>query len=417
MRRTYSIVVLATSAAIGLGALPAAQATNASNGQPLPDGVEQFLEAELAGGGDTSPVPTTRKISGRLPNGSGFTLPPVGRPPFPTSAVSPGLPGSRAPSGVVEPAPAYVPQTSCDPVEKKGIKAFKTLVMSTYPAGRDWGSARECTADGTSEHLEGRAWDWNADVNNPTQFTQAGQLLGWLTADGGANARRLGILYIGYNYRIWGAYRASEGWRALSNSNPHTDHVHFSFTWNGAQQKTSFWTGAVSGQDYGPCRRYQGQPAPLRTSKNGSPCPAAGQLPNTWRSATLLWRGSSGSLVKTAQSKLGVTPATGSFGASTAQATADFQRRAGIPVTGAVDAQTWFALRMSEPASKAKRKLKKGMRGKDVKRLQRALGMSKKQRDGLYRSSTARAVLSWKRSQGLATNPRASISFQRLLGL
>jgi len=377
MRRIRSLAVLSTVAAIGLTVLPAAQATTSA----------------------------------------AFTLPPVGQAPFPTGPGSPGLPGSLAPSGILEPAPTYVPQTSCDPVEKKGIKAFKALVMATYPAGRDWGTVRDCSADGTSEHLEGRAWDWNVDVKNPAQFAQAGQLLGWLTADAGANARRLGVMYIGYNHRIWAAYRASEGWRRLSNSNPHTDHVHFSFTWNGANKKTSFWTGKTKSQDFGPCRIYQGQPAPLRASKNPAPCPTAAALPSAWRSATLLWRGSSGSLVTAAQSKLGVTPATGSFDANTAQATANFQRRAGVPITGAVDAQTWFAIGMGGPVSKVTRKLKKGMKGKDVKRLQRALGMKKKKRDGRYRKSTVRAVKSWKRSQGLRPNARASIGFQRGLRL
>ncbi len=403
-------VALATT--LGLAPLPAANAASAPvlgeaevTAQTNPDS-ESIELSERA----------NRKISGKLPNGDNFKLPPVGQAPFPTSANSPGLPGSQAASNVVEPAPPYVPQTSCDPGEKKGIKAFKALVMSTYPAGRDWGSSRNCTDDGTSEHLEGRAWDWNVDVNNPTQFTQAGQLLGWLTADGGANAKRLGIMYIGYNYRIWGAYRASEGWRALSNSNPHTDHVHFSFTWNGARKKTSFWTGKVKSNDYGPCRIYQGQPAPLRAGKNSSPCPPAAQLPNAWGSAGLLWRGSTGSLVATAQSKLGATQS-GTFDASTAKAAAAFQHRAGIPATGAVDAATWFALGMGEPVSKVKRSLKKGKRGKDVKRLQRALRMNKKKRDGRYRKSTVRAVKSWKRANGLRPNGRASKSFQRSLGL
>ncbi|MFT6564105.1 MAG: peptidoglycan hydrolase-like protein with peptidoglycan-binding domain [Actinomycetes bacterium] len=72
---------------------------------------------------------------------------------------------------------------------------------------------------------------------------------------------------------------------------------------------------------------------------------------------------------------------------------------------------------MGEPTSKAKRKLKKGMKGKDVKRLQRALQMKKKQRNGRYRSSTAKAVTSWKRANGLRPNARASVGFQRKLGL
>lgn len=274
-------------------------------------------------------------------------LPPVGRPPFPVPRNAPALPGSRTPAGVVDGIPSYSPQTSCDPGEKPGITSFKRIVMAKYPSGRDWGSSRNCSDDGTSEHLEGRAWDWNVDVNNPTQFVQAGQLLTWLTANGGVNARRLGIMYIGYNHRIWGAYRAREGWRQLSNSNPHTDHVHFSFSWNGAAQFTSFWRGRTYAEDYGPCRIYHGQPAPLRVKRNTSGCRSPARLPAVFNSAKLLWRGSNGALVTKAQNKLGVRPASGFFGPTTAAAVIRFQRVRKLPVTGAVDARTWFALRMN----------------------------------------------------------------------
>ena len=62
-------------------------------------------------------------------------------------------------------------------------------------------------------------------------------------------ARRLGIMYIGYNKRIWGSYRASEGWRKLSNSNPHTDHVHFSFSlgWGVRKDQLLGWHSSRGG--------------------------------------------------------------------------------------------------------------------------------------------------------------------------
>lgn len=290
-----------------------------------------------------SPRTASRIVSGKLPNGANFVLPPVGRPPYPANAGTKALPGSKS-GALVDDVPAYVPQTSCDPREKAGITAFKNLVMKAFPAGTDWGSSRNCTDDGISEHLEGRAWDWNMNVKNPTQFSQAGQLLQWLTKNNGVNARRLGIMYIGYNYRIWGAYRAREGWRQLSNSNPHTDHVHFSFSWNGATKSTSFWTGRTFSEDYGPCRIYSGQPAPLRTQRNVRGCPSPVSLPAKYRRAGLLWRGSSGTRVQLVQSKLGVTPRSGFFGAITQEAVARYQRGRGLPVTGAVDARTWVSL-------------------------------------------------------------------------
>ena len=275
-----------------------------------------------------------------------------GPAPFPAPTVLPGLPGGRSAPADLDPTPRYVPQTSCDPREKPGITAFKRIVMSTYPSGRDWGSVRNCTDDGISEHLEGRAWDWNVNVKNPTQFAQAAQLLTWLTSDNGYNARRFGIMYIGYNSKIWGAYRVSEGWRPLNNSNAHTDHVHFSFTWNGAQARTSFWTGSTAAEDYGPCRPYAGQPAPIWTRSNPAPCPAAAALPASLKKAKRLWRGSTGANVIRVQKKLKVKSEPGIFGAATAKAVSKYQKRKHLPRTGAVDAATWYALKMNKKPKK-----------------------------------------------------------------
>lgn len=272
--------------------------------------------------------------------------------PFPVPAVLPGLPGGKNAPAVLDRTPSYVPQTSCDPREKPGITAFKQLVMSTYPAGRDWGSVRNCTDDGISEHLEGRAWDWNVNVKNPTQFAQAAQLLTWLTNDNGLNARRLGIMYIGYNAKIWGAYRVSEGWRPLNNSNAHTDHVHFSFTWNGATARTSFWTGTAAAEDYGPCRPYAGQPAPIWTHPNPTPCANPPALPASLKKAKRLWRGSTGTNVIRVQKKLKVKSEAGFFGAATAKAVSKYQKRKHLPRTGVVDAATWYALKMNKKVKK-----------------------------------------------------------------
>ena len=71
-------------------------------------------------------------------------------------------------------------------------------------------------------------------------------------------ARRLGIQYIQYNNMMWRAYNANAGWRpqmmggktcsTLGSSyttSCHRDHIHTSFSWNGANKKTSFFTGSV----------------------------------------------------------------------------------------------------------------------------------------------------------------------------
>lgn len=85
-------------------------------------------------------------------------------------------------------------------------------------------------------------------VGNPSHRAAARQVFTWLfRADPSgrrfAMARRLGVMYIIHNRRIWGSYRATEGWRPYIGANPHTDHVHFSFSWAGARKRTSWWDG------------------------------------------------------------------------------------------------------------------------------------------------------------------------------
>ena len=270
------------------------------------------------------------------------TLPAAAKLPVPKRAGTGLTQYAAALQGEPEGFAAYVPQTSCDPQWRKGLQRFRDLVLATYPQTKDWGSMRDCTDDGISEHLDGRAWDWNANAKDPAQFKAATDLINWLLADNAYWARRLGIMYIGYNHRIWGAYRASEGWRPLSPSDPHTDHVHFSFSWQGAFGKTSFFDGTAAAQDYGPCRPFRGEPAVLysRTRANSRPCSNPPGLSRTsGKPGKLLWRGSRGSEVRTVQSALGVS-ASGYFDSATMHAVASFQRSKNLPVTGAVDTVT-----------------------------------------------------------------------------
>ncbi len=145
----------------------------------------------------------------------------------------------------------YVAQSTCDPVAKAGVLDFRALVLRSYPQTGDDGIVRACDIGGTSEHKEGRAWDWHVSAN--TQSATAADLLGWLLATdryGNRNAllRRLGIMYIIWNGQIFGAYAAEEGWRPYpcggsTGRDCHTTHVHFSFSWDGALRQTSWWTG------------------------------------------------------------------------------------------------------------------------------------------------------------------------------
>jgi len=151
-----------------------------------------------------------------------------------------------------EAAPSYQPQTFCDPVNKPGPVALGQLLTATYPDTSVVDISRPCASD-TSEHYDGRALDWGANYKNTKQVAEVNEVFSWLFAKdaaGNPNAmlRRLGIMYIIWNKKIWGSW--SQSWQPYACSGVtacHQDHVHFSFDWAGAEKKTSFWTGKVAG--------------------------------------------------------------------------------------------------------------------------------------------------------------------------
>ncbi|MDX6267254.1 MAG: hypothetical protein QOD70_1994, partial [Frankiales bacterium] len=187
-----------------------------------------------------------------------------------------------------------------------------------------------------SEHKEGRAWDWGVSASNPTQVNQVNALLGWLLktdqyGNAFANARRLGIMYVIWNQRIWKAY--DPRWTSYSGADPHTGHVHFSFGWNGARKVTSYWDGTVAPIDWGSTGYTP--VTPVRAPGNIAILQSYG--------STVLQTGSSGTAVRVLQQGLKVT-ADGSFGPSTAAAVEAFQISQRLTGNGVVDAATWKSL-------------------------------------------------------------------------
>ena len=144
----------------------------------------------------------------------------------------------------------YEPQTTCDPAAKPGTVALRDLLLARYPNTSSSGIGRGCDVGGTSEHKEGRAFDWGANVTNAAQRAAVDDFIAALFATDAfghkhALARRMGIMYVIWNNQIWGAYSADAGWRPYSGDSPHTDHVHISMSWAGARGETSFWSGRV----------------------------------------------------------------------------------------------------------------------------------------------------------------------------
>jgi hypothetical protein len=169
---------------------------------------------------------------------------------LPTAAIAAPV-APRAYAAAIEGYAPYQPQTTCVATAQPGVAAWRDQLLRTYTFSRSLGIVRGCNVGGRSEHKEGRALDWGVNVTNAREATAANEVLAWLLAtdkygNKHAMARRLGIQYIIWNRRIWGSYNASQGWRAYTGASPHTDHVHFSFSWAGAKKTTSYWDGTVA---------------------------------------------------------------------------------------------------------------------------------------------------------------------------
>jgi hypothetical protein len=119
---------------------------------------------------------------------------------------------------------------------KPGLVAFAELLNASYGPHRG-DIANNCSGE-VGEHWAGRALDYFLDADNDADRRIADDRYG----NQFATARRLGVMYIIWNDHIWGSYRAAEGWRNYPGSDPHTNHIHFSFSVAGAMKQTSYWT-------------------------------------------------------------------------------------------------------------------------------------------------------------------------------
>jgi len=346
---TCSRLLLAlTATAVGLAAatVPLAAPATAeavSNPAPLPP----------AAGHDVPPFATP--VPGRA--GSTATADALTAPPVPPTP--PGLPAAA------EALSPYIPQSSCDYSAKPGVLAFQNTVQSTYPDTGSYGIVNTCLREGmTSEHAEGRAWDWAVSVTNAQQVGEVNALFGWLFApdangNAAAMARRLGIMYIIWNGRIWGAYAASQGWRPYTCSGVtgcHQDHVHFSFGWAGAWQHTSYWTKNVAPVDYGPCVPAGQRYAAAYSVFNPTACPPYLTPPAPTSDLQLIQQDQNlvavpsdyGAPVAVIQRQVHTT-ADGQYGPGTAAAVSAYQRAHGLAATGTVGPATWRAFLGAQP--------------------------------------------------------------------
>jgi hypothetical protein len=171
-------------------------------------------------------------------------------------AVGPGAPAQAAP---IEDYASYVGGTTCKPKPKPGAVALGRWMVDTFGGG--FGGVGRACSPSTSEHEEGRAFDWTLDAARKADRQRASRFLRRVLAtdDAGnehALARRMGIMYVIWNDRIWRSYsdEFSPG-RYLSGSCPsrkrcsktlrHRDHVHVSLSRAGGRGATSWYDGRL----------------------------------------------------------------------------------------------------------------------------------------------------------------------------
>lgn len=156
-----------------------------------------------------------------------------------------GLPSADSFASPVEDYAPSQRQETCDPTKKPGVVAFRDMLLK-HVGGRDAGITRGCDQGGMSEHKEGRAWDWGMRADDAVERSRADDVLAWLLlpdAAGNQHAmfRRAGLQYVIWDGRIWSVM--TESWTPYSGPNPHVDHVHFTFWWDGAMGRTSLFSG------------------------------------------------------------------------------------------------------------------------------------------------------------------------------
>lgn len=245
--RTLRTTVLGTCVALVAGFLLIAQpAASAPIGEAdhVPDASVMDGESGVPIRGDAGAAAQKKADEKKDKSEKDHPLPP---PP----AVPAGLPAE------VDPLPSYQGQYICDPATKPGTQRVADLIRATYKDSRSIWVPRDCSVGGRSEHKEGRALDWMINSKIPEQNAQAESFLQWLLAtDENGNefamARRLGVMYIGWGDEIWESY--TRRWTELKgcystqqssyDTYCHRDHIHISFSWDGAAGQTSFWGGS-----------------------------------------------------------------------------------------------------------------------------------------------------------------------------
>jgi hypothetical protein len=176
-----------------------------------------------------------------------------------TVQLASGAARAQETESAIEDYASYDPQSRCRPHAKPGTTVLGRWIVRTQGGGFG-GISRPCGAGGTSEHKEGRAFDWTLDATRRKDRQKAAGFLELVRAsdkvgNADARARRMGIMYVIWNDRMYSAWNGFEGEPYLSSSCPskkkcsatarHRDHLHLSLSRVGGRGKTSWYVGRI----------------------------------------------------------------------------------------------------------------------------------------------------------------------------
>jgi hypothetical protein len=154
----------------------------------------------------------------------------------------------------VESYAPYQPQRTCARKDKPGTVALGRWLVAR--GGVYGGTLRSCGSGGQSEHKDGRAFDWMLDATDADDRAVADAFLVEAFADDelgdtDALARRMGIMYVIWNDRMYAAWDGFEPKKYLSSgcrtrrtcsvTLRHRDHMHISLSRAGAKGRTSWY--------------------------------------------------------------------------------------------------------------------------------------------------------------------------------
>jgi hypothetical protein len=155
----------------------------------------------------------------------------------------------------IEDYASYDPSSKCHEKAKPGTDHLAHWMVRQYGGGFG-GTSRDCKRKATSEHQNGRAFDWTLNAGKKSDRKIAAAFLDRIfetdfQGNTHAWARRMGVMYVIWNDKMFAAWDYFEPEPYLSSSCPskrkcsktlrHRDHLHVSLSRQGARGVTSWY--------------------------------------------------------------------------------------------------------------------------------------------------------------------------------